>query len=267
MLKFKRQTGLAVIFAATTVLVMGCQSSAGTKADPKKAVQIRTELAAQHINRGELDIAKRTLDQALELNSRDSTANMMMGVLLQREGSPQNFAKAERYFKQALSTDSKNPQARNNYGTYLYQAKRYQEALQQFNIAGATLGYDQRWLAIENAGRVYLELGDTANAEKSFTQALHVNRDAYNSMIELANILYLRGDVAGAGTLYDQAVKLIGQQNQNARALWVGIRLARAHGNPFETQALVNQLRALYPESPEYQRYLQLQYTTEAVWK
>ncbi|SSQ43106.1 type 4 fimbrial biogenesis protein [Acinetobacter baumannii] len=32
-------------------------------------------------------------------------------------------------------------------------------------------------------------------------------------------------------------------------------------------QVLVNQLRALFPESPEYQRYLQLQYSTEAVWK
>jgi len=45
------------------------------------------------------------------------------------------------------------------------------------------------------------------------------------------------------------------------------MRTARAEGDQMGMQVLVNQLRALFPESPEYQRYLQLQYTTEAVWK
>ena len=267
MLKSNHNKQLAAVLTVAAVLFTGCQTTQTSKADPKKAVKVRTELAAQHISRGELDIAKRTLDQALELNSRDATANMLMGVLLQREGSPENLVKAERYFKQSLSIEPKNAQGRNNYGTYLFQQKRYKDALEQFNIAGSTLGYDQRWLAVENAGRVYLELGDIANAEKSFNQALNINRDAYNSMIELATLLYLKKDVSGATSLYERSLRLIGQQNQNARALWVGIRLARANGNPLETQALANQLRALYPESPEYQRYLQLQYSTEAVWK
>ncbi|MGM7310808.1 type IV pilus biogenesis/stability protein PilW, partial [Acinetobacter baumannii] len=44
-------------------------------------------------------------------------------------------------------------------------------------------------------------------------------------------------------------------------------RQARANADKMGMQVLVNQLRALFPESPEYQRYLQLQYSTEAVWK
>lgn len=60
---------------------------------------------------------------------------------------------------------------------------------------------------------------------------------------------------------------LWGKKNQGARALWIGIRLARANGDQLGTQVLVNQLRALFPNSQEYQRYLQLQYSTEAVWK
>ena len=57
------------------------------------------------------------------------------------------------------------------------------------------------------------------------------------------------------------------QKNQGARALWIGLRVARANADKMGMQVLVNQLRALFPESPEYQRYLQLQYSTEAVWK
>ncbi len=66
--------------------------------------------------------------------------------------------------------------------------ERYNDAVEQFRIAGATLGYDQRYQALENLGRIYLKLGDVANAEKTFKQALLANRDSYISMLELAEI-------------------------------------------------------------------------------
>ncbi len=86
-------------------------------------------------------------------------------------------------------------------------------------------------------------------------------------MLELAEILYLKQQTADATQLYEQFVRGVGQKSQGARALWIGIRLARANSDKMGMQVLVNQLRALFPESPEYQRYLQLQYSTEAVWK
>ena len=252
----------------SAIFVAWCQAPATIgKKDPEKAVKVRTQLAAEYIKSGDLDSAKRTLDQALEVDSRDSTANMMMGVLLQQEGSKISMDKAESYFKRAISADPKNAQARNNYGTYLYQIERYNDALEQLNVAGTTLGYEQRYRALENAGRIYLKQGDMVNAEKTFKQALQVNRDSYVSMLELSEIFYLKQQTAAATQLYEQFVRSVGQKNQGARALWIGIRIARANSDPMGTQVLVNQLRALFPESPEYQRYLQLQYSTEAVWK
>ena len=252
--------------------LVGCittttSSAPGFKKDPEKAVEVRTQLAAEYIRKGDLDAAKRALDQALEMESRDSTANMMMGVLLQQEGSPANMEKAETHFKRAISADPKNAQARNNYGTYLYVVGRYNEAIEQLAIAGSTLGYDQRFKALENLGRIYLKLDDTANAEKSFKQALQVNPNSYVSMLELSEIFYLRQQIPAATQLYEQFVRLVGQKNQSARALWIGIRIARANGDQMGMQVLVNQMRALFPDSQEYTRYLQLQYSTEAVWK
>ena len=251
----------------SAIFITACQSpTTMVKKDPEKAVKVRTQLAAEYIKSGDLDSAKRTLDQALEMNSRDSAANMMMGILLQQEGSKVSMDKADAYFKRAISADPKNAQARNNYGTYLYQIERYNDAIEQLNIAGTTLGYDQRYKALENVGRIYLKLGDMSNAEKSFKQALQVNRDSYISMLELSEIFYLKQQTAAATQLYEQFVRGVGQKNQGARALWIGIRNARANSDTMGMQALVNQLRALFPESPEYQRYLQLQYSTEAVW-
>ncbi len=269
----RKQAQKLTVFVTVCILgvvLQACQTShSGTvsKKDPEKSVKVRTQLAAEYIRTGDFDAAKRALDQALAVDSRDSTANMLMGVLLQHEGSRLNLEKAETYFKRAIAVDSKNAQARNNYGTYLYELKRYNDAIEQFDIAGATLGYDQRFRAYENLGRVYLKLNDTANAEKSFKQALQVNRDSIVSMLELADIYYLQNKTATATSLYEQYVRAVGQQNQSARVLWLGIRLARANGDQMGMQALVNQLRAVSPESQEYQRYMQLQYTTEAVWK
>ena len=250
-------------------MLTACQTTSNDvmKKDPEKAAKVRAQMAIEFFKAGDLDATKRALDQALEANPRDSQANMMMGVLLQQEGSKLNVEKADSYFKRAISTDPKNAQARNNYGTYLYQVERYNDAIEQLSIAGATLGYDQRFRALENVGRIYLKLGDIENAEKSFKQALQANRDSYVSMLELSEILYLRQQFAPARQLYEQFVRAVGQTNQGARALWIGIRLARANGDQLGTQVLVNQLRALFPNSQEYQRYLQLQYSTEAVWK
>lgn len=252
----------------SAIFITACQTpTTMVKKDPEKAVKVRTQLAAEYIKSGDLDSAKRTLDQALEMNSRDSATNMMMGILLQQEGSKVSMDKADAYFKRAISADPQNAQARNNYGTYLYQIERYNDAIEQLNVAGTTLGYDQRYKALENVGRIYLKLGDMPNAEKSFKQALQVNRDSYISMLELSEIFYLKQQTAAATQLYEQFVRGVGQKNQGARALWIGIRNARANSDTMGMQALVNQLRALFPESPEYQRYLQLQYSTEAVWK
>ncbi|WP_213066227.1 type IV pilus biogenesis/stability protein PilW [Acinetobacter haemolyticus] len=263
-------TRLKTTIAITVVLMAGgltaCQSTPSTK-DPEKAVQVRTQLAAEYIRNRDLDSAKRSLDQALKLNSRDANANMMMGILLQQEGSKLNMEKADAYFKRAISSEPDNAQARNNYGTYLYQMQRYNEAIEQFTRAGATLGYDQRFQSLENLGRIYLLLGDVTNAEKSFKQALQANRNATISMLELSEIFYLQQNNRDASQLYEQYVRSVGQRNQGARALWIGIRIARANADQLGMQVLVNQLRALFPDSPEYQRYLQLQYSTEAVWK
>ena len=269
--QLRKATSKSILLLTASLLLVGLQgcqttSNALTK-NPEKAVEVRTQLAAEHIRTGDLDAAKRALDQALEVNSRDSMANMMMGVLLQQEGSEINLNKADAYFKRSISSDSKNAQVRNNYGTYLYQMERYNEAIEQLSIAGSTLGYDQRGRSLENLGRIYLRVGNVAQAEKSFKQALQADRDAYIAMLELADLNYLRQQTADATALYEQYVRIAGQKNQGARALWVGIRLARANGDAMGMQVLVNQMRALFPDSEEYKRYLQLQYSTEAVWK
>ncbi len=256
-----------VIGLFSAVLLAGCQTSTRTlKTNPKAAVATRTALAAEYIRSGDLDAAKRNLDEALVTDAKSVEANNMMGVLLQQEGSTSNLVKAETYFKRAVSLDPTDAQVRNNYGVYLSGRKRYAEAVAQFKVAAATLGYDGRSAALENLGRTYIQINDTANAEKAFKQALQANRDSLIARLELAEIFLQKNRLRDASSLYNDYLRITGAQ-QGARSLWLGIRIARAERDNMRMNNFINQLRTQYPSSTEYQQYLQLQQNPEAVWK
>lgn len=241
--------------------------SSSPEKDPEKAVVVRTQLAAEYIRRGDWDTAKHTLDAALNINPNDATANMMMGVLLQQEGSQSNLEQADQYFKRAIEIAPNDAQIRNNYGTYLYQMQHYNEAIKQLTRASTTLGYQRRYQALENLGRIYLKLGHLQSAEESFKQALRIHQNATISMLELAEIFYLQQNNSNASRFYQQYVESVGQYQQGARALWIGLRIARANADSLKMRAFSQQLHDLFPNSPEYQRYLQVQHQTDAVWE
>lgn len=265
--------GCLTVLSLSMFMAVGCvtehtgpQIKLGER-NPDKAVQLRTQLAGEYIRNNELDKAKQELDTALKIDSRSAEANLMMGVLLQQEGSDINIQNAEDYFKRAISINPKYAQARNNYGAYLSQRERFAEAIEQFKLAGATLGYEQRFAALENLGRTYLRVNEPKLAEEAFIQALQVNRDSLIAKIELSELFYYQERFTIAGQMYEDYVRATGQANQGARALWIGLRLARARNDDMGMRVLANQLRAQFPNSPEYQRYLQLQHSSEAVWK
>lgn len=248
------------------VLLTGCQTTHQLKTNPKAAVATRTALAAEYIRSGDLDAAKRNLDEALETDSKSVEANNMMGVLLQQEGSASNLLKAETYFKRAVSLDPTDAQVRNNYGVYLSGRKRYPEAVTQFKVAGATLGYDGRAAALENLGRTYVQVNDSVNAEKTFKQALQANRESLIARLELAEIFLQKNQLRDASGIYNDYLRITGGQ-QGARSLWLGIRIARAERDNMRMNNFVSQLSTQYPNSAEYKQYLQLQQKPEAVWK
>lgn len=254
--------------AVSMVLLTACQSTGDKlKVDPKKSAQVRTQMAAEYLRTGDIDAAKRELDEALKKDSTDSTTYMMMAVLLQQEGSPVNVAKAEGYFKKAIALDRTDPQIRNNYGFYLYQTGHFQDAIKELQIAASTLGYTQRALAFETLGKTYQKLGDIVNAEQSYQSAVKVNSNSDFAYQALADIAYQKAQYSNALALYQNYVRVVGMNNQTNVALWLGIRIAHANGDNITQQVLANQLRAKYPDSQEYQNYLQQQYNTEAVWK
>lgn len=259
-----RQLAASVLLAAAVVGLSACQSTNSTSStyqggasrnyDRTEAAKVRTNLAAQYIRERKLDAARRQLELALQADSRYAPAYDMMGVLLQTEGSPSNMKKADEYFRRALSLDSNFVQARNNYGVYLAAIGRDNEAVQHFEIAGATLGYDGRALALENLGLVYARLNQPVKAKEAFIRSIEANLNSISARMELVDVLLNENNPMLAKRIYDEMMALMGDRQLPPRMLLQGIKLAISQHNQVTQQKLSQQLLAMYPLSDEAKR-------------
>ena len=259
---------LVYVAVGTAMLVSGCQgiggvapvkgstasNSAPRTSNKAEVAQLRTSLAGEYIRENKLDAAQRQLEMAFQADSRFAPAYNMMGVLLQQEGSPSNIAKADGYFKRAIEIDPQLMQARNNYGVYLSELNRYQEAIVHFEVAGAALGYEGRLASLENLGRIYMKVGNTQKAYETFAKVLDADRNNLFARVEMVDVLAALGQTLKAKELYDDNVKLLYGEILPARMMFQGIQLAHNSGNRARMQALSQDLLSTYPLSDEARR-------------
>lgn len=245
-----KKFALAVLISGSA-LILGCQSidtqqpmadlsssSVGSKGykgtlknsySAKQAAEvaaIRTQMAAEYIKQNKLDDAKRQLEKALQANKHHAPAYDMMGVLLQKEGSRLNIIAAESYFQRAIALAPKLMQTRNNYGVYLSQLGRYEEAIDQFEVAGSALGYKGRIKALENLGLTALQADNYSLATASFVRILERDRNNLVAHIELVDLLIISNQLGQAKNLYNETLVLLGAEaNQIPRLVTQGAKL------------------------------------------
>ena len=161
-------------------------------------------------------------------------------------------ARAEEHYLKALSEDGGFSQARNNYANYLFGKQRYQEALQQLNLALKDYRYPKRYQVFQNKGLCELRVGDVEGAEKSFKRALQLNPQLPLSLLELAEIKLHAGDQKLAMGYLEQYKRVGGI---SARYLWLGIQTQRILGDMDALAGYERNLQSLYPGSPEHQAF------------
>ncbi len=233
----------------------GCVSSGGsnpmaTDKGRDEARDAYVQLGLGYLQQGMTEQARIPLSKALELDRNDPDTNAALALVFQSE---MEFELAEQAFRTALRARPNDARILNNYGSLLFGQQRYQEASDQFSKALADNLYPERSRIYENLGVASLKLGQRDAGRQQLEKALRLNRQQPRALLEMAELSYEDRHYVPARDFYDRFSLLSGQ---NARSLLLGARLANVFDDRTPTANYGQQLKRLYPGTPEYQQYL-----------
>jgi len=215
-----------------------------TNAD--KRAQVRLELAGAYFSRGQTATALDEVKLALAAKPDMPEALNLRGLIYAALGEARF---AEDSFKRAQQLAPVNGDVMHNYGWFLCQERRFDEAEAQFRQALAQPTYLDTVRTLLGMGVCQARAGKLAEAEATLTRAYEIDPSNPVSAFSLGDVLYRRGEYERV-RFYMRRVNAISSQ-ANAQSLWLAARAEQRLGNFAGAQQLGNQLRDRFPQSPE----------------
>jgi len=244
----------ALLLLAASLLA-GCVSTGNV--DPMKTSKGREEardayvqLGIGYLQQGETERAKVPLKKALELDSSNADAHAALALVFQIEMEPKL---ADEHFRKAISQRRDDARLLNNYGSFLFEQKRYQEAMERYTQAAQDNLYPERSRIFENLGLTALQLQQREQAKAYFERSLRLNSRQPRALMEMALLSFEDKQFVPARSYYESYLLLA---PHDARSLLLGVRLAKVFEERDNAASLGLQLKRLYPGTPEYQQYL-----------
>ncbi|MDH5423863.1 MAG: type IV pilus biogenesis/stability protein PilW [Gammaproteobacteria bacterium] len=226
--------------------ITGCASS-GKKheTDFVKASQINVQLGAEYLARNKLNLAKDKLEKALEQNPDNALAHSTMALLLENVGQHEDVIE---HYEEAMSLDPSNSDIKNNYGTYLCNQSRFDEAQKLFKMAINDPYYRTHTVALVNAGQCAMNNSRYDLAERYLRKALRKNPKLAKALYSMA-LLGIKSKKYLMTRAYIQRYHDVARHS--AESLWVQIRAEKALGDTVHMSKLIQTLNIKFPDSNE----------------
>lgn len=212
----------------------------------ERRARVRLELAAAYFGRGQNATALDEVKQALTTDPNLGEAFNLRGLIY---ASMDEAALAEQSFKQALQLNGRDADAMHNYGWFLCQQRRFAESDVQFQAAVAQPSYREALRTMMAQGICQARAGRLDLAERTLGQAYELDPSNPAVAVNLSEVLYKRGEYERA-RFYIRRVN--SQENlANAQTLWLALRIENRLGQTALVQALGDQIRQRWADSPE----------------
>lgn len=214
--------------------------------DLEKAKASHLKLGLQYLRQNNLRSSRFHFNKALKIDAKFAGAYAGLAELMLREGDAD---RAEQFFKKSIGLNAEYALVRNNYGSFLFQRKRYDEALKQFILAANNLDYDRRPMAFVNTGLSHVRLGDLDSAEAAFVRALNLDLNMSRAFLEMSDIAYIKGEYPAANQLMSRYQH---SGSPTPRSLLLQIKIARKLDDKNQESSARLALKNLYPRSDEF---------------
>jgi type IV pilus assembly protein PilF len=229
------------------VIAKGSERAVGraTEADARTRARARADLAAGYYRNGQLAIALEEARRATTIDPGYPDAYGLLGLIYMDMNERRE---AEESFRQALKLDPASSQLSNNYGWFLCQTGREREAIEYFERALRDPLYPSPARASQNAGTCLFKVKDYAGAERYLRRSFELDASNPATKFQLARTYLALGQVDRATFYYNLLARSV---DSSAESLWLGVRIARANGDPRTESQLAKELRERFPRSPE----------------
>ena len=229
---------------SVALLMVGCTTTGNMRAvNLSKAAQVNAELALRYLNQGELQLAKRKAEKAIEQDEDNALANSLNGTVQQRLG---NLDKAEDYLRRAVELAPDQPEYANGYGVFLCEAGRVRDGVKQFVAVAENPLHRAPALAYENAAMCAMKDKSFGLAEQFLEKALDEKPDYAKARFELAEMQLRSGKFAESLANIERLEK---ENQMSAAVAAIGVRAAKAVKRPVVADHYVYILQTRFPES------------------
>lgn len=225
--------------------IKAATSTTGNETDQQLRARVHTDLASGYYEMGNMGVALEEVNQALSADPNYVPAHSIAALVY---ADLKEDRLAQQSFERALSIDPLDSDANNNYGMFLCQRTREQEAIKYFLTALRNPLYQHPDRSYINAGLCSRRRGETAAAEDYFQRALKLRPNQPQALYQLADIEYARGNLVDAKAYLGRLTR---GAAAGAEVLWLGVRVAHKLGDRNSEASYALQLRKNYPDSKE----------------
>jgi len=215
--------------------------------DPRSRAKAHTELAAAYYGIGNMGIA---LEEARVAIAADASYAPAYNVQALVSMDLKDNSAAEASFQRGLKLAPADADLNHNYGWFLCQTGREQQAMAHFNTALRDPLYTSPARTYAAAGRCLLQRNDVRQAADYFERALRLDPNTVGVLLPFAKVQYDRGRLTEARDLVARYNRLA---PPSAEALWLAVRVERKLGDKVAENSYAAQLRLRFPRSAEYQ--------------
>lgn len=240
----------------STLFAVGC-STITTRGDlgdrnPNDARDAYIQLGVEYLRVDDRENAKSRFLRAIEIDEDAAGAYTGLAIIYERS---KEYDEAERFFKRAIRADDSFTSAKIQYGLFLLNLDRLDDACDTLEEARDDVLSPQRHIALRYLGRCYYQQGEYEDAIRELSLATRVNRRETQSYLELTRVYLDANQIVEAKSTIDTYVR-VGQES--AESLYLALMVERAFRNQDAEETLAQQLRLRYPYSQEWQDYQEL---------
>lgn len=221
---------------------------------PRERARIHTELAAAYYERGSIAIALEEIRIAI---AADPAYALAYNVLALLHADLRENDQAQLNFERALRLNPANADINHNYGWFLCQTAREDQALKYFEAAVRNPLYATPQKSYVLAATCALRKNLQNEALGYYERALKLDPNYLAAVLGMAQLKYRTGSLIESRNLISRYNRMV---EPTAESLWLALRVERQLGNKAAESNFAAQLRRQYPGTGEYQELLKGQF-------